>query len=61
MFLQTSSGLLSSDKIVLIGAVNRRATGDFHLIDYECGGEPRQTRASAEAVREFLDSSGRPA
>ena len=54
-FLETSSGLVAAKAIVLIGGLNTRPTGNFHLIEYCVGSEPRTTRATQEAVQVFLD------
>lgn len=54
MFLSTRSGLIAASAIVRIGGLNTRSTGNYHEIEYCIGNEPRETRASAEAVEQFL-------
>jgi hypothetical protein len=57
MFLETQSGLIAARYIVRISAVNTRPSGNYHEIEYTCGGEARETRASEDAVADFLDST----
>jgi hypothetical protein len=54
LFLETRSGGIAASAIDVIGGLNERATGNFHLIEYHVGREPRETRASEQAVREFM-------
>jgi hypothetical protein len=60
LYLETASGLLASHSIALIGGINRRPTGNYHLIFYTVGaGAERTTRASEEAVNNYLDALAR--
>ena len=52
--MDTRSGLLAENAIVLIGGLCVRATGNYHEIDYTCGAEARTTRATEAAVQEYL-------
>lgn len=54
-YLQTFSGLIAEHSIVRIGALETHGPQQWHPIDYKCGSEPRETRASAEAVEEYFD------
>jgi hypothetical protein len=56
-YLQTQSGLVAARYIVRVGGLNSRSTGNYHEVDYVCGREARETRASAEAVADFLQSA----
>jgi hypothetical protein len=55
LFLRTQSGLISARHIVRISGLNTRSTGNYHEIDYMCGQEARETRATEDDVHEFLE------
>jgi hypothetical protein len=55
LFLETRSGLLAANAIVLIGGLCVRPTGNYFEIDYNHGQEARSTIASEEDVQDFLD------
>lgn len=57
-FLETRSGLIRRGAIDLIGAEQGPDSNRFHIVEYHVGAEARETRASAQAVAEFLDKSG---
>jgi len=52
-YLETRSGSLAASAIDLIGGLNERPTGNFHLIEYHVAGDARETRASEQAVADF--------
>jgi hypothetical protein len=56
MFLDTRSGLIRSGAIDLIGAEQGPDSSRFHIVEYHIGTEARETRASAEAVADFLST-----
>jgi hypothetical protein len=57
LFLNTRSGLIAERAIDLIESLCIRPTGNFHRIEYHVGNEARETRATEEAVQDFLEAS----